>query len=458
MRFSIRSQILRAFVLAWLAILVLGWAVWAIFKPGYIWIALAVVGFVVAIGAALALSWSITGRLRRVRALVEALIGTHESLVPELGSDEIGDIGRAAYAIAPELRKLADGLNAALVQREAILEGMSEALLVVEHDLKVSFCNSTFLRKVAGVERVEQGASLLRVVRDPRFLTLIKGVLQTWATRYSAAASSISSACRAELFPRFAQRLWSRQMARALKWCCLLDITEIERLERVRKDFVANVSHELRTPLTAIRGYSETLLDGAIDDVENRTRFLETILAQSDRLTNIASDLLTLSDLESGLSSALAPLPVAEIVSSVMQTVQSEASTRSVELICGEIPPDLRARGNRVRLEQVLINLLHNAIKFNRAGGTVRVEVKLGPDGSVRISIADSGIGIPSEDLARIFERFYRVDKARSRSVGGTGLGLSIVKHAMEQMNGLVAVDSTLGKGSCFTISLPVER
>ncbi len=118
----------------------------------------------------------------------------------------------------------------------------------------------------------------------------------------------------------------------------------------------------------------------------------------------------------------------------------------------------MRARGNRVRLEQVLINLLHNAIKFNRAGGTVRVEVKLGPDGSVRISIADSGIGIPSEDLARIFERFYRVDKARSRSVGGTGLGLSIVKHAMEQMNGLVAVDSTLGKGSCFTISLPVER
>jgi two-component system phosphate regulon sensor histidine kinase PhoR len=143
-------------------------------------------------------------------------------------------------------------------------------------------------------------------------------------------------------------------------------------------------------------------------------------------------------------------------VGAAISTVESEAGMRGVELLCGDIPSGLRVLGYRGRLDQVLINLLHNAVKFNRPGGSVRVNVEASSDDRVRIAITDTGIGIPSEDLPRVFERFYRVDKARSREVGGTGLGLSIVKHAMEQMNGEITVESTLGKGSCFTVGLPL--
>jgi two-component system phosphate regulon sensor histidine kinase PhoR len=234
----------------------------------------------------------------------------------------------------------------------------------------------------------------------------------------------------------------------------LHDITGLERLERVRKDFVANVSHELRTPLTAIRGYAETLLDGAIDDDENNRRFLEKIRAHSIRLNNIASDLLALSELESGSSPAdPEPLPVRAAVEAALRTVESEAAVRGVEVRARTLD-DARVMGHKIRLEQALVNLMDNAVKFNRPGGQVAIDVHC-ENGAVRIAVEDTGIGIPSEDLPRIFERFYRVDKTRSREVGGTGLGLSIVRHAIERMNGTVTAESRLGKGSTFTITLP---
>jgi two-component system phosphate regulon sensor histidine kinase PhoR len=235
----------------------------------------------------------------------------------------------------------------------------------------------------------------------------------------------------------------------------LHDITDLERLERVRKDFVANVSHELRTPLTAIRGYAETLLDGALDDPDNRRRFVEIIQSHAIRLNNIASDLLALSELESGRA-PVAPgkLSVLATLEAAMRTVESEAAMRKVHLGWGTVE-DLQVMGNKIKLEQAFVNLLDNAVKFNRGGGEVWVEAGRMLGGKVAIGIADSGIGIPSEDLPRIFERFYRVDKARSREVGGTGLGLSIVKHVIEQMQGTVSVESQLNKGSRFTVVLP---
>jgi two-component system phosphate regulon sensor histidine kinase PhoR len=234
----------------------------------------------------------------------------------------------------------------------------------------------------------------------------------------------------------------------------LHDITDLERLERVRKDFVANVSHELRTPLTAIRGYAETLLDGALEDQQNNRRFLEIIKAHSIRLNNISADLLVLSELESGKPPA-APerLSVRAAIEAALRTVEAEARVRGVQLHCGSLD-DAHVLGDRVRLEQVLVNLLDNAIKFNRPAGEVRIEIEPATDGQARIVISDTGIGIPSEDLPRIFERFYRVDKTRSREVGGTGLGLSIVKHVIERMNGTIQVESVLGKGSEFVIQL----
>ena len=235
----------------------------------------------------------------------------------------------------------------------------------------------------------------------------------------------------------------------------LHDVSDIERLERVRKDFVANVSHELRTPLTAIRGYAETLLDGALDDQENNRRFLEVIRAHSIRLNNIASDLLTLSELESGQSSAEGErIPLRAALESALNTVEAEARIREVTIHSGPME-EAFLLGDRMRLEQALINLLDNAIKFNRPGGEVRVSADSAEGNRVRVSIADTGVGIPSDDLSRIFERFYRSDKARSREMGGTGLGLAIVKHIVERMKGSIEVESTLGKGSTFTLNLP---
>jgi len=203
----------------------------------------------------------------------------------------------------------------------------------------------------------------------------------------------------------------------------------------------------------------ETLLDGAMEDAQNNRRFLETISANALRLKDITSDLLVLSELEAGSSRMNEVFPLHVAVESAIRTAGPEAVARQVALVEEEIA-DVDINGSRLRLEQALINLLTNGAKFNRPGGTVTViattEIRNGDQEVVEIQVSDTGIGMPPQDLPRIFERFYRVDKARSREVGGTGLGLSIVKHAVEAMQGTVGVTSELGKGSVFTITLPV--
>jgi two-component system, OmpR family, phosphate regulon sensor histidine kinase PhoR len=233
----------------------------------------------------------------------------------------------------------------------------------------------------------------------------------------------------------------------------LYDITDLDRLERVRRDFVANVSHELRTPLAAVCGYAETLLEGGLEDPENSRKFVEIILGKARQLTNIVQDLLILSSLEGGKPPAAQPISLRESIESALRTVEPVARTRGVKLVC-ETFEDLTVLGYESRLEQVWVNLLENAIKFNRPEGEVRVDVRRDAERAM-VRVHDTGTGIPSRDLPRIFERFYRVDKARSRATGGTGLGLAIVKHAVEQMRGSVRVESMLGRGSVFTVALP---
>jgi two-component system phosphate regulon sensor histidine kinase PhoR len=296
---------------------------------------------------------------------------------------------------------------------------------------------------------VSPGMQLLELVRDPALIEIMTDVLSTGERverRLTLSAADQHS------FEVLAGPLAGPSTRGAL--AILHDVTEIERLERVRKDFVANVSHELRTPLAAIRGYAETLLDGALQDQENNHRFVEIIQAQATRLTNIASDLLTISELESNLA-APPPQPVSirSALESALRTVESGARIRGVRLLSEELD-DVQVLGNELQLEQVFVNLLDNAVKFNRPNGEVRVDAH-STDGTAQITISDTGIGIPSEDLPRVFERFYRVDKARSREMGGTGLGLSIVKHVIEQMGGTVAVSSQVGQGSRFTLTVP---
>jgi two-component system phosphate regulon sensor histidine kinase PhoR len=232
------------------------------------------------------------------------------------------------------------------------------------------------------------------------------------------------------------------------------DMSELGRLEQVRKEFVANVSHELRTPLAAIKAFAETLSSGAMGDAKNRAEFLREIEQNADRMERLVEDLLEISALESGkLSPAFESVDpgraVAEAAAGLMRMAQKKQIVIRVEPF-HEIPP---VRADKSQLKQVLINLLDNAVKYTPEKGTIIVSAA-SRDRRVTVSIEDNGSGIPDADIPRIFERFYRVDKARSREMGGTGLGLSIVKHIVEAHGGSVAVQSKMGTGSTFSFTL----
>jgi two-component system, OmpR family, phosphate regulon sensor histidine kinase PhoR len=233
------------------------------------------------------------------------------------------------------------------------------------------------------------------------------------------------------------------------------DLTQYKRLGEQRREFVANVSHELRTPLSLIKGYTETLLGGAKEDPETSTRFLQIIDKHADRLTFLIEDLLTISKLESGqVIMNLQPTNLHEVAAQVVDDLRVKAAERATQLR-NEVPEALRIHGDGDRLQQVLSNLVDNAIKYGRPGGRVVVGARSLHEDIVEAWVADDGVGIPAEARERIFERFYRVDKGRSREQGGTGLGLSIVKHIVQAHGGDVRVESEPGRGSCFYFTLP---
>jgi len=405
---------------------------------------------VIALGVAYYFSFTFTRRVNRLQTFAERLVGANPPRPPlPAENDELGALGQSLNRMSVRIRELVDRLSQESAQRESILASMMEGVLAVDNEMRVTFCNVSFSRAVDCRFPVPEGLPLLELIREPDLFEMLKRVLkdgQSLKQRLQLSGPAYRS-LEVQAAPLASP---TRPGAIAI----LHDITDLERLERIRKDFVANVSHELRTPLTAIRGYAETLLDGALDDQDNNRRFLEIIKAHAIRLNNISADLLVLSELESGRPQAEPErISVRAAVESALRTVEAEARVRGVGLR-GEQLIEAEVMGDRVRLEQVLVNLLDNAIKFNRPGGDVWVETTRASGGLVRIVIADTGIGIPSEDVPRIFERFYQVDKARSRAVGGTGLGLSIVKHVVERMNGTIHVESLLGKGSKFIVQL----
>jgi two-component system phosphate regulon sensor histidine kinase PhoR len=364
--------------------------------------------------------------------------------------DEVGALGISLNRVSAQLYRSMEALEAEANNRDTILSGMVEGVLAVAPDMRVTFCNPSFARAAETDYPISGQPPLLSLVRDPELVEVVTRVI---ASRQPVRQRMTLAGRGMRTFMVHAAPSGDAANPGAL--AIFHDVTELERLERVRRDFVTNVSHELRTPLAAIQGYAETLLESA-EEGTNR-RFLETILENAIRLNNIASDLLALSELESGAYNPLDEVSVAAAVQNVMRAVAPEAGSREVTLVYDRVE-DAIVIGSQLRLEQVLINLVFNAIKFNRPHGRVEVSVRNLPEGKVEIRVADTGIGIPSGDLPRIFERFYRVDKARSRDVGGTGLGLSIVKHAVETMRGGVRAESELGSGSVFTIVLPISQ
>jgi two-component system, OmpR family, phosphate regulon sensor histidine kinase PhoR len=404
------------------------------------------------LGIAYFFSRSFTRRVNTLKAFAENLDkrpAAGSALVQE--NDELGDLGRSLGRTGARLRELVDRLSLESARRESILASMVEGVLAVDGHLKITFCNDSFRRMVGTPGSIPEGQPLLEVLRDPELLSMFTHVLESRQPLKQRVrlAGAEGRSFEVQVTP-------PAGTARGGAIAIFYDITDLERLERVRRDFVANVSHELRTPLTAINGYAETLLEGALEDQENNRKFVEIIKSHATRLGNIASDLLALSELESERPPAESrPFSVSTAVETALKIIEPAARLRGVTIIRGK-QDEAEVLAERGRLEQALVNLLDNAVKFNRPGGEVRLEVTREPGGNIRIVVADTGIGIPFTDLSRVFERFYRVDKARSREMGGTGLGLSIVKHVIERMNGAVSVESQLGKGSTFTILLPV--
>ncbi len=397
---------------------------------------------------ALGLRWSLP--TRHFEEFIAALPNAETDL-PDDGPPELQSLSRAMRSMAERVRQVVERANLEASRRETILACMAEGVLAVNTEMNVVFCNDAFAQAFSTRTPVPEGRTLYEIVREPELRNILERVLRT-GTAERDRLQLPSAAGR--WFEARALAIGDVQRRGAV--IVLHDITDLHRQEQLRKDFVADVSHELRTPLSSIRGYAETLLDGALEDQENNRKFVEIILSHAIRLNNIASDLLVLSELDSEVEPGAPPsrILLMEVVESVVHTVENAAAGRRVKLDWSACH-NCAIVGHRFRVEQVLINLVDNAIKFNRPEGEVRMECECSPDGRVRISVADTGIGIPSDDLKRIFERFYRVDKARSRPAGGTGLGLPIVKEVVERMSGTITVESQLGRGSRFTILLP---
>jgi two-component system phosphate regulon sensor histidine kinase PhoR len=336
---------------------------------------------------------------------------------------------------------------------EAIAREMHTGALVLDAEKKVLYANPFFVKSFPAAGEIE-GRLVDEIIGDEFLL----GAIERFMTAGAGAPGSDDEEIEIDEARRsFKVRLVGlEEGSRILLF--LRDITEEKRVEAIKKDFVANVSHELRTPLASIKGYSETLLDEGPGDSDNSKEFLRIIDKHATRMSRLIDDLLILSRLESQqISVECAPLDMGELIGLSVATFSKQARDKGIEL-SSEVSEDLpKALGDRDRLEQVLVNLLDNAIKYTPAGGSVKVSAYM-EEGSIRIDLQDTGIGIPPKDMPRIFERFYRVDKARSRELGGTGLGLAIVKHIMQGHGGRVWVESELGNGSCFSFTLVKAR
>jgi two-component system, OmpR family, phosphate regulon sensor histidine kinase PhoR len=335
-------------------------------------------------------------------------------------------------------------------QDETIFNSMVEGLLLLDERGHIQLANRAFLK-------------LFSLYTDPRGRTIIEAVRLHELAALVTSLEKHKQVLGYELkLPGFPERwlqinaaaIFNSQGQRQGTVLVFHDQTRVKQLEGARQEFVANVSHELRTPLSLIRGYTETLLDGARDDPEVATRFLQTIERNAERLTLLIDDLLTISELESGrVKLNLEVVTLAPVVAKVLEDYKDRAAGRGVGLL--NQVPDLAARADLNRLEQVLSNLVDNAIKYGRAQGTVTVSARATEQGQVELCVQDDGPGIPPESLQRIFERFYRVDQARSREQGGTGLGLAIVKHIVQSHGGRVWATSEPGHGASFYFVLP---
>jgi two-component system phosphate regulon sensor histidine kinase PhoR len=400
-------------------------------------------------------------RVRRLRKFSQRIArGDFHPEPAEGPRDELSELADSMNQTAAHLEREIRLLSSERNRASAILRSMVEGVAVVDAQERLVFWNRAFSEVLSLQSATNEGSPLIEVVRSSDLLGLIRRALQGEEGLQSDIAMGIVQPQNFSVTAAPVKALESDRSGPADKpsgaVVVLHDVTELRRLERVRQDFVANVSHEFKTPLTAIQGFAETLLAGALDDPKNNRRFLEIIREHAARLARVTDDLLKLARIEAGkLELEFFPVGLQDLIEGCTETTLLKASRKkisfNVELSAG-LPS---IRGDASLLHDVLQNLLDNAIQYTPSDGHVRVEASAGAH-EATVTVSDSGIGIPLADQERIFERFYRVDAARSREAGGTGLGLSIAKHIVEAHGGRLWVESAVGRGSKFSFSIPL--
>jgi len=396
-----------------------------------------------AAGLSLGAAQSVSRRLRRIVDFAGRIAaGDLSARIAGDSSDEIGQVATALDSTAHQLERSFRDIRTGQQQLETLLNSMQEAVIAISPDGMVQWANRVMARLTASGVRL--GAPVVETVRDPDFLRVVTEAVHSGSVRTARATSILPGRC---------YNVTAAPMPGAGAVAVLYDVTEIERVEKTRRDFVANVSHEMRTPLTSIQGYAETLLESASASTSER-EFLEIIRKNAVRMATLSEDLLTLARVESGeVAFRFRPVAPAEMLEDVAKSFVEIARSKGVELVV-EAPAARAVEADTDAVHQVLANLIDNALKYASAGGKITLGAREAGT-AVEFYVRDFGPGIASEHLPRLFERFYRVDKARSRESGGTGLGLAIAKHIVRAHGGTIRAESALGHGSTFLFTLP---
>ncbi|NLG24519.1 MAG: PAS domain S-box protein [Clostridiales bacterium] len=359
-----------------------------------------------------------------------------------------------------QLNAVADRIDDQLLRQRrrnqaisAVMNQMQNGILAVDDQLRIILVTPV-AKQLLGITGAPEGMPVMQASKDVHLDDVLQDAMRQDGVYTNEVLARTGSGRSHRPIRLYVSAM--RQDGVAVGALALVeDITELRRLEQLRTDFAANVSHELKTPLTSIRGFVETLQAGAIENPERAQKFLGIIMLETERLTRLINDILTISKLESGNKDAsFSRVRLDQLAYEVADMLRIHAAEKQVTVHAqqGDVP--IYVWGNRDRVEQMLINLIENGIKYNKPGGSVSVSV-YGTADTANLLVSDTGIGIEEEHLPRLFERFYRVDKGRSRSMGGTGLGLAIVKHLVRSMNGLIEVHSKLGEGTEFLVTLP---
>lgn len=399
---------------------------------------------------------SITRPIKEIKnAAVDITHGKLDRPINIFSNDEIGELAKAIDFMAASIRDKIDSIKFKNTTMEAILSSVVNGIIAVDSHKNILFINP-IARKMLNINEAEiAGKHLLHVIRNNKIDNMIKNILENRSFEENEITLSYPEE---KIFRLYSNAIKHPDRERVIGIIIIIqDVTEIKRLEKMRSEFVANVSHELKTPLTSIKGFVETLKSGAIEDNDASLRFLNIIEDEADRLNRLITDILSLSELETKKSKPrIEIINTADKIMEIISMLQNQARKKNINLLTNVAADVSKLKGDPDQFKQMMINLVDNAIKYTTDGGVVEVTAyNSGVD--VLIRIKDNGIGISNEHIPRLFERFYRVDKARSRNVGGTGLGLAIVKYIAIQFECNVEVRSELGKGTEFILTIPTK-